>query len=182
MPTARFFVWLDLEMTGLDPAIHRIIEIATLITDPDLNIVAEGPVFAIDQPEAHLAQMDEWNTRQHNQSGLVARVQSSSTSAEAAEQSTLAFIKDYVDRGESPLCGNSIGQDRRFLRRYMPELANYFHYRNLDVSTLKILAEHWAPTLAQSVEKSSQHLALEDIKDSVHELKHYRDHWLKLDP
>lgn len=173
-------IWIDLEMTGLDPDKDRIIELATIVTDAHLNILAEGPVFAIHQSEDLLAGMDEWNTRQHTQSGLVKRVRESTVSEQQAEQETLNFLKQFLDKGKSPMCGNSICQDRRFLYKYMPELAAYFHYRNLDVSTLKELALRWRPQLLSGVTKQSKHLALDDIKDSIAEMVYYREHFIKL--
>jgi oligoribonuclease len=167
-------IWIDLEMTGLRPDVDHIIEIATLITDKHLRVLAEGPVVAIHQSEAVLELMDDWNQRQHGASGLVARVRASSTSVSEAERLTLSFLAQHVDPGVSPMCGNSICQDRRFLARFMPELERYFHYRNLDVSTLKELARRWAPDVASGATKSSTHLALEDIRDSVRELQYYR--------
>ena len=172
-------IWIDLEMTGLDPQRHRIIEIATIVTDKNLNTLAQGPVLAIHQPDAELDAMDEWCTRTHTGSGLVQRVQSSKVSERDAEQQTLAFLAGFVDKGQSPICGNSIGQDRRFLNRYMPELESYFHYRNLDVSTLKELARRWAPDLLAGITKQSRHLALDDIRDSIDELRYYRTHLFK---
>ena len=174
-------IWIDLEMTGLLPQRDKIIEIATIVTDLHLNILAEGPVFAIHQEDAILAGMDEWNTKQHHQSGLVKRVQTSGVSLSVAEKATLSFLRQYVDKGKSPMCGNTICQDRRFLCAYMPDLANFFHYRNLDVSTLKELALRWRPQLVKGVEKQSKHLALEDIKDSIAELVYYRLHFMKLE-
>ncbi len=167
-------IWIDLEMTGLDTQNDTIIEIATIVTDSDLQIVAEGPVCAIRQSRERLAAMDEWNTRQHTASGLVERVLNSDISMADAEQQTLQFLKPLVEAGASPMCGNSICQDRRFMAREMPELEAYFHYRNLDVSTLKILAGLWAPDVLEGVKKSSEHLALADIRDSIEELRHYR--------
>jgi oligoribonuclease len=172
-------IWIDLEMTGLNPDQHRIIEIATVITDRELTVLAEGPVLAIHQSDDELAAMDEWNTRQHTNSGLTERVRSSQVSEHEAEQLTLAFIRQHVDQGASPICGNSICQDRRFLIRHMPELAAYFHYRNLDVSTLKILAKLWLPEVGNRFEKKSVHLALADIHDSIRELRFYREHLFK---
>jgi oligoribonuclease len=173
-------IWIDLEMTGLDPEKDLIIEIATIVTDPHLNILAEGPVFAIHQTTDVISGMDEWNTRQHNQSGLVKRVQESKIKEAHAEKATIAFLQQYVDKGKSPMCGNTICQDRRFLCKYMPELAAFFHYRNLDVSTLKELAARWHPKLLSGVTKQSKHLALDDIKDSIQELVYYREHFINL--
>ena len=167
-------IWIDLEMTGLDPDNDRIIEIATIVTDAYLNVLAEGPVLAIHQPDEVLAAMDEWNTRQHGGSGLTQRVKDSHVDLAEAERQTLAFLEEWVPAGKSPMCGNSICQDRRFLVRGMPQLERYFHYRNLDVSTLKELASRWAPEVAKSFSKQSSHLAMDDIKDSIAELAHYR--------
>jgi oligoribonuclease len=173
-------IWLDLEMTGLDPDKNSIIEIATVVTDKHLTVLAEGPVLAIHHAESVLTAMDEWNTRQHAASGLVERVRESKTTAREAEQQTLRFLRQYLDPGVSPMCGNSVCQDRRFLVRQMPELATFFHYRNLDVSTLKILANLWAPQIAGRFEKQSTHLALADIHDSIRELRFYRERLLNL--
>lgn len=173
-------IWIDLEMTGLDTGRDSIIEIATIVTDAHLETLAEGPVLAIHQPDAVLAGMDEWNTRQHGESGLIARVRSSACTAADAERLTLDFLREWVQPGRSPMCGNSICQDRRFLAREMPELEAFFHYRNLDVSSLKILAGLWAPAVAAGFSKQSSHLALEDIRDSIAELRHYREHLLRL--
>ncbi|KTC69740.1 oligoribonuclease [Legionella birminghamensis] len=173
-------IWIDLEMTGLNPEVDRIIEIATIVTDSKLNILGEGPVFAIHQNEELLAGMDEWNTRQHNQSGLVERVRQSTVDEALAEQKTIAFLSQFLDRGKSPMCGNSICQDRRFLYKYMPKLADFFHYRNLDVSTLKELVKRWNPKLIEGVIKDSKHLALADIKDSIDELIYYRQHFINI--
>ena len=181
MSRATHLIWIDLEMTGLDPDNDRIIEIATLVTDAQLNILAEGPTIAVHQSDAVLAGMDAWCTRQHGQSGLTARVQASSVSEAVAEQQTLEFLRQHVDAGASPMCGNSICQDRRFLYRYMPELEQFFHYRNLDVSTVKELARRWAPAVLGGVKKSGAHLALDDIRDSVNELRHYRNAFFRLD-
>ena len=172
-------IWIDLEMTGLDPQTDVIIEIATIVTDDQLNELAEGPVLAIHQPDAVLDAMDEWNTRQHGGSGLTARVRASTVDAAAAEQATLDFLARWVPPGKSPMCGNSICQDRRFMYRLMPQLERFFHYRNLDVSTLKELARRWAPAVYDGFEKDSSHLALNDIRDSIAELRHYREHLLR---
>ena len=172
-------IWIDLEMTGLDPDQHRVIEIATVVTDKELTVLAEGPVLAIHQLDDVLAAMDEWNTRQHMNSGLTERVRASETSEAQAERLTLEFLRQHVDQGASPICGNSICQDRRFLIRHMPELAAFFHYRNLDVSTLKILAKLWLPEVGNRFEKKSVHLALADINDSIRELRFYREHLFK---
>lgn len=177
--SADNLIWIDLEMTGLDPERDTIIEIATIVTDSSLEKSIEGPVFAIHQPEVVLGMMDEWNTRQHGQSGLVDRIRLSRTRLADAEAATLAFLARWVPAGASPMCGNSICQDRRFLSRYMPTLASHFHYRNLDVSTLKELQRRWARTLPQFT-KASAHLALDDIRDSIAELRHYREHFLRL--
>lgn len=171
-------IWIDLEMTGLSPENDSIIEIATIVTDMHLNELAEGPVMAIGQSEEIMEAMDEWNTRQHGQSGLTARVLQSDASTADAEAATLEFLAEWVDAGTSPMCGNSICQDRRFLAREMPELERYFHYRNLDVSTLKILANLWAPEVAEGFAKDSAHLALSDIRDSIEELIWYRNRLL----
>lgn len=167
-------IWIDLEMTGLSPERDVIIEIATVVTDAELNILAEGPVFAIHQHEAVLAGMDEWNTRQHGGSGLTQRVRESSVTTRQAEQATLDFLTQWVPPGKSPMCGNSICQDRRFLAHQMPRLEAYFMYRNLDVSTLKELARRWYPDVAAGLTKNSSHLALDDIRDSIAELQYYR--------
>lgn len=172
-------IWIDLEMTGLDPNHDRIIEIATVVTDSDLNILAEGPSMAIHQAETLLEGMDEWNTTHHGNSGLTERVRKSTVNESQAEQATLDFLSKWVPQGASPMCGNSIGQDRRFLVRYMPELAAFFHYRNLDVSTLKELAKRWSPKLLEGVSKQSKHLALDDVYDSISELRFYRKHFIR---
>lgn len=168
-------IWIDLEMTGLDTNCDSIIEIATIVTDPQLNIIEEGPVFAIHQPDAVLRAMDDWNTNQHNGSGLVQRVRSSPLNEQDAESMTIDFLKKYVPAKASPMCGNSICQDRRFLARCMPDLEAYFHYRNLDVSTLKELAKRWAPTVNTQFQKNATHLALDDVRDSIRELQFYRE-------
>lgn len=180
MQNPQNLIWIDLEMTGLDPDRDVIIEMATIVTDSDLNTLAEGPVIAIHQPEEILAGMDEWNTRQHGQSGLTQRVRESTVSMAEAEAQTLAFLEQWVPKRSSPICGNSICQDRRFLYRHMPRLEGYFHYRNLDVSTLKELAARWAPQVRESSKKGNTHLALDDIRESIAELRHYRDHFIKL--
>lgn len=180
MSAGNYLVWIDLEMTGLDPEKERIIEMATIITDSELNLVAEGPVIAINQPDSFLEAMDEWCTKTHGESGLTKRVQESNITAAEAEQQTIAFLKEYMEKGNSPLCGNSIGQDRRFLVKYMPELEDFFHYRNLDVSTVKELARRWRPDVLKGVQKKGSHLALDDIRDSINELRHYREHFFKL--
>ena len=171
-------IWIDLEMTGLDPQNDQIIEIATVVTDSGLNELAEGPVFAIYQPDAVLAGMDEWNTNQHGGSGLTERVRKSAVDAAVAERETLAFLENWVGKGDSPMCGNSICQDRRFMARLMPTLEDFFHYRNLDVSSLKELARRWAPEVYKGFNKDSSHLALDDIRDSIAELRYYREHFL----
>ncbi len=177
---AQHLIWIDLEMTGLVPETHRIIEIATLVTDSELTVLAEGPVLAVHQSELELNKMDDWNVRQHGQSGLTQRVRSSSLSEADAEAATVAFLSDWVPAGVSPMCGNSICQDRRFLARYMPALERYFHYRHIDVSTVKELCQRWAPDVAKGFSKQSTHLALDDIRDSVAELRYYRSHFIQL--
>lgn len=172
-------VWIDLEMTGLDPESCKIIEIATIVTDSELNILAEGPVLAIHQAQAELDKMDEWCTTHHTESGLVARVLASQVSEADAVAQTLAFLRQWVPAGKSPLCGNSIGQDRRFLVKYMSELDDYFHYRNIDVSTIKELGRRWCPQVVASFHKQGLHLALDDIRESIGELQHYRQHMFK---
>ncbi|MHB8454743.1 MAG: oligoribonuclease [Acidiferrobacterales bacterium] len=173
-------VWIDLEMTGLNPLTDQIIEIATVITNSELEIVAQGPVLAVHQPDPVLAAMDEWNTRTHGASGLSERVRSSTLSASDAEKQTLEFIQRHVPKNKSPLCGNSICQDRRFLARLMPELESWLHYRNLDVSSLKELVKRWRPGLCAGFEKKNTHKALDDIMESVAELRYYREHFLRL--
>lgn len=179
-PADNHLVWLDLEMTGLEPSRDRIIEIATLVTDTHLEILAEGPVIVIHQPEVVLEAMDAWNKEHHGASGLVDRVRASDRDEASAELETLDFLASWVPPGKSPLCGNSICQDRRFLAMSMPKLEAWFHYRNLDVSSFKILAQRWAPAVAESFEKRSAHRAMDDIRESIAELRHYRDHLLRL--
>ena len=171
-------IWIDLEMTGLLPNEDVIIEIATIVTDKNLNVLAEGPVFAIHQSDETLNKMDEWNTNQHGKSGLIKRVQQSKTTAKIAEQKTIEFLSQFIEKGISPMCGNTICQDRRFLVNEMPNLEKYFHYRHIDVSTIKELIERWKPN-AKRPKKESEHLALADIHDSINELKHYREHFIK---
>lgn len=173
-------IWIDLEMTGLNPEVDRIIEIATLVTDANLNILAEGPVIAVHQSDEQLALMDEWNVRTHTGSGLVERVKASTFDEATAAQKTIEFLQQWVPAGVSPICGNSVGQDRRFLFRYMPELEQYFHYRYLDVSTLKELARRWKPEILASFKKQGTHQALDDIRESVAELAYYREHFIQL--
>jgi oligoribonuclease len=172
-------IWIDLEMTGLDTTTDLIIEIATIMTDSQLNILAEGPVLAIHQSDAVMNGMDEWNTRQHGGSGLTERVRTSTIDEATAERQTIDFLSEYVPANTSPMCGNSICQDRRFLARCMPELEAYFHYRNLDVSTIKELATRWSPVVAKGFKKSSSHLALDDTRDSIRELVYYREYFFK---
>ena len=175
-------VWIDLEMTGLDTLTDEIIEIATIVTDEDLNVLAEGPVMAIKVSDRVLNGMDEWNTKQHGQSGLIDRVRRSTVTLAQAEAETIKFLSKWVDSGKSPMCGNSICQDRRFMARQMPELEKFFHYRNLDVSSIKELCFRWRPDVLRNFEKNGSHLALDDIRDSIRELKHYRQHFFKLIP
>lgn len=176
--SADHLIWIDLEMTGLDPEKERIIEMAVIVTDSELNIVAEAPVFAIHQSDELLGNMDSWNTKQHTGSGLVARVRASKISEADAEREMLAFLKQYVPAGKSPMCGNTVYQDRRFLTKYMPELEKFFHYRLIDVSTLKELASRWAPRVYSGMQKESKHLALDDVRESIEELKYYRQSFL----
>jgi len=173
-------IWIDLEMTGLDPNSDVIIEIATIVTDKNLNVIDEGPSIVVHQPDHIMDNMDEWCTTQHGKSGLTDRVRNSAISEETAENLTIAFLKQLVPEGKSPMCGNSICQDRRFLARYMPTLEAFFHYRNLDVSTLKELTSRWAPEKKMVYVKESSHLAMDDIKDSIDELKHYRESILSI--
>ena len=173
-------IWIDLEMTGLDTQNDRIIEIATIVTDSNLKILAEGPMLAIHQPEDVMAAMDEWNTRQHGGSGLSERVRQSTVNEAEAQRQTIEFLQQYVPEGASPMCGNSICQDRRFLARCMPELEAFFHYRNLDVSSIKELAKRWKPDVCKGLVKNSSHLALDDTRDSINELIYYREHFFQL--
>ena len=180
-PRSDLLVWIDLEMTGLEPDKERIIEVSTLITDAQLNVVAEGPVIAVKQPDSLLAGMDEWNQKTHGESGLVARVKASTIETKEAERQTLDFLRQYVVAGSSPMCGNSIHQDRRFLEREMPDLWAFFHYRNLDVSTVKELAKRWNPGALVGFKKQNAHLAMDDIKESIAELAHYRSTFLRIE-
>ena len=179
--SADNLVWIDLEMTGLDPLRDHVIEIATVVTDSQLNVVAEGPVIAIHQPDPVLARMDEWNRTTHGSSGLLDRVRASNDDAASAEARTLEFLREHAVPGASPMCGNSICQDRRFLAREMPSLEKFFHYRNLDVSTVKELARRWAPSVLAGVQKTATHLALDDIRESIAELRHYKSLFLIAD-
>ena len=173
-------IWIDLEMTGLDPQNDRILEIATIITDANLNLIEEGPVMAVHQSDEVLASMNEWCVKTHGETGLTERVRQSKISISEAEQLTLDFLKKHVDAGASPMCGNTIGQDRRFIYRYMPELHEFFHYRNIDVSTLKELTRRWKPELLEQHKKKGTHLALEDIRESIEELRFYRERFIRL--
>ncbi|MDF0534074.1 oligoribonuclease [Shewanella yunxiaonensis] len=177
---AENLIWIDLEMTGLEPETDRIIEIATLVTDKELNVVGEGPVIAIHQTDAVLAAMDDWNQQHHGASGLIARVKASQYSEQDAIRETIAFLQNYVPKGASPMCGNSIGQDRRFLNKYMRELEEYFHYRNIDVSTIKELVRRWQPEIMKDFNKQNTHQALQDIQESIAELKFYRQRVFKI--
>lgn len=181
MQNASNLVWVDLEMTGLDPDKDVVIEIATIVTDSDLNTLAEGPVIAIKQPDTVLDAMDEWNTSHHNASGLVERVKASPYDEDKAASETIAFLDQWVTRNSSPMCGNSICQDRRFMARHLPELEAWFHYRNLDVSTLKILMQRWRSDLDAGFTKAGTHQALDDIRESIQEMRYYREHFLRLD-
>jgi len=179
-PNEFNLVWVDMEMTGLDPDNDRIIEVAVIVTDAQLNVVAEGPVFAIHQSDETLDKMDAWNKGTHGKSGLIDRVKASTVDEAQAEEQLIAFLKQYVPAGKSPMCGNSICQDRRFMARGMPKLEAFFHYRNLDVSTLKELCRRWKPELATGFKKHQKHTALADITESIEELKYYREHFIKL--
>jgi oligoribonuclease len=176
---SQHLIWIDLEMTGLNPDSDLIIEIATVVTDKDLNILAQGPVLAVHQSDEALAAMDDWNQKHHGQSGLINRVKASTIKEAEAERLTIEFLKQWVPENTSPICGNSIGQDRRFLYRYMPKLEAYFHYRNIDVSTLKELASRWAPEVKNGFNKESTHQALDDIIESIEELRYYREHFIR---
>ncbi|WP_137175685.1 oligoribonuclease [Massilia sp. HP4] len=178
-PNEFNLVWVDMEMTGLDPDNDRIIEVAVVVTDPELNIIAEGPVFAIHQSDATLDKMDNWNKGTHGKSGLIDRVKASTVTEAQAEQELIAFLKKYVPSNKSPMCGNSICQDRRFMARGMPKLEAFFHYRNLDVSTLKELCRRWKPELASGFKKHQKHTALADITESIEELRYYREHFIQ---
>ena len=171
-------IWIDLEMTGLNPETDLIIEIATVVTDKDLNILAQGPALAINQPDSVLLTMDDWNQKHHGESGLIDRVRASMILTPDAEQLTLEFVKEWVPEGVSPMCGNTVGQDRRFLVKYMPKLEAYFHYRSIDVSTLKELAARWAPKIKDGFKKETKHEALADIVESIEELRYYREHFI----
>ena len=177
---ANHLIWLDMEMTGLDPERERIIELAMIVTDGDLVTIAESPVWVVHQSDAQLDAMDEWNKATHGRSGLIDKVRASTLDEAAVEAAALAFMQQYVPKEASPMCGNSIGQDRRFMVRYLPQLEAWFHYRNLDVSTLKELCRRWKPDLAKGFVKKSDHTALADIRESIEELKYYREHFIKL--
>ena len=179
-PNEMNLVWVDLEMTGLEPDTDRIIEVAVIVTDMHLNTIAEGPVFAIHQSDETLDKMDAWNKGTHGRSGLIDRVRASTVSEEQAEAALIAFLKQFVPAGKSPMCGNTICQDRRFMARTMPKLESFFHYRNLDVSTLKELCRRWKPELVSGFKKHQKHTALADIIESVEELKYYREHFIKM--
>ncbi|GIZ50670.1 oligoribonuclease [Noviherbaspirillum aridicola] len=179
-PNEFNLVWLDMEMTGLDPDNDRIIEVAVVVTDSELNVIAEGPVFAIHQPDEVLDRMDAWNKGTHGRSGLIDRVKASTVTEAQAETELIAFLRQYVPAGKSPMCGNSICQDRRFMARGMPKLEAFFHYRNLDVSTLKELCKRWKPEIASGFKKAQKHTALADIVESIEELRYYREHFIKL--
>ena len=181
MASIENLIWIDLEMTGLDTQNDEILEIATIVTDKNLNILAEGPALAIHQPESVLQGMDDWNQKHHGDSGLLKRVRNSQYDVAGAERETLEFLREHTYSGSSPMCGNSICQDRRFMARLMPTLEAYFHYRNLDVSTVKELARRWAPEVSSGFKKKGAHLALDDIRDSINELVHYREHFFSLD-
>ena len=178
----RRLVWLDMEMTGLVPESDTILELAMVVTDADLNVVAESPSWAVHQSDVVLDRMDEWNTKTHGSSGLTQRVRESCTDMRAVELAAIDFLKTWVPKGISPMCGNSICQDRRFMARYMPELTDWFHYRNLDVSTLKELCKRWRPDLSVQVQKAGAHTALADVHESIQELRFYQKHLIKAEP
>jgi oligoribonuclease len=180
MQNVKNLAWLDMEMTGLNPEHDRIIEVAMIITDSDLNVLAQSEVFVIHQPDSIIDHMDTWNTATHNRTGLVAKVKASCLNEAETEQKLLDFISEWIPKKSSPMCGNSIHQDRRFMVRYMPRLEAYFHYRNLDVSTLKELVKRWNPPIAKGISKKGAHQALDDIMESIEELAYYRKHFLKL--
>lgn len=177
-PDASRLVWVDMEMTGLRPDIDRIIEVAMVVTDSELNVLAQSPVLAVHQPDAVLDAMDDWNKSTHGRSGLIGRVRASTLTEAEAQVQLLDFMRAWVPAGKTPMCGNSVGQDRRFMARYMPELEAFFHYRNLDVSTLKELARRWAPAVYKAFQKRGAHTALADILESIDELRHYREHFI----
>lgn len=178
---AQNLIWIDLEMTGLNPDTDFIIEVATVVTDKELNILAQGPALAVKQPDSALLAMDDWNKKHHGESGLIDRVRASMISTQEAEQLTLGFLRDWLPENSSPMCGNTIGQDRRFLVKYMPKLEAYFHYRSIDVSTVKELAARWAPKLKDGFKKETRHEALADILESIEELRYYRERFIKND-
>lgn len=180
IPNETYLIWVDMEMTGLRPDIDRIIEVAVVVTDSSLNVLATGPVLAIHQPDAVMAAMDSWNTATHGRSGLTERVRTSTMTEAQAQAVLIEFLRRWVPPGKSPMCGNSIGQDRRFMARTMPELEAYFHYRNLDVSTVKELCKRWRPEVARAFAKRSAHTALADIEESIDELRHYRQHFFQM--
>lgn len=182
VPNETFLIWVDMEMTGLRPEIDRIIEVALVVTDSDLTVLATGPVLAIHQPDSVMAAMDTWNTATHGRSGLTERVRTSTVTEAQAQAMLIDFLRPWVPAGKSPMCGNSICQDRRFMARTMPELEAWFHYRNLDVSTIKELCKRWRPEVARAFAKRSAHTALADIEESIDELRHYRQHFLALGP
>lgn len=179
-PNEMNLVWVDMEMTGLEPETDRIIEVAMVVTDMHLNVLAEGPVLAIHQSDETLDKMDAWNKGTHGRSGLIDRVKASTVSEEAAEAEFVAFMRQWVPKGKSPMCGNTIGQDRRFMVKYMPKLEAFFHYRNIDVSTLKELGRRWKPEMVAGFKKAQKHTALADIIESIEELKYYRENFIKL--
>jgi len=177
---ANHLVWLDMEMTGLDPERERIIELAMIVTDSNLVSIAESPVWVVHQPDTLLDAMDDWNKNTHGKSGLIDKIKASTMDEAAVEVAALAFMQEFTSKGGSPMCGNSIGQDRRFMVSYMPKLEDWFHYRNLDVSTLKELCKRWKPEVAKGFIKKAEHTALADIRESIEELKYYREHFIKL--